>query len=74
MEREIAPEPSAEDEQAIEAALARLLAERPDPYSDWWRLGIRESLEFDGPPDNVNPPSGRCKASPCGVLSRPRTD
>jgi hypothetical protein len=47
MEREITPEPSAEDEEAIEAALARLLAERPDPYSDWWGVGIRESLELE---------------------------
>jgi hypothetical protein len=47
MEREIIPEPSPEDEEAIEAALARLLAERTDPYSDWWREGVRESLELD---------------------------
>jgi len=51
MEHEITPEPSPEDEEAIEAALARLLAERTDPYSAWWREGVRESLEpggFDG--------------------------
>ena len=47
MEREITPEPSAEDEEAIEAALARLLQERMDPYSAWWREGVRENLELD---------------------------
>jgi hypothetical protein len=47
MEREITPEPSPEDEQAIEAALARLLQERADPYSAWWREGVRENLELE---------------------------
>lgn len=47
MDREITPEPSAEDEEAIEAALARLLEERTDPYSAWWRAGIREGLDLE---------------------------
>jgi hypothetical protein len=47
MEREISPEPSAEEEEAIEAALARLLQERMDPYSAWWREGVRENLELE---------------------------
>jgi hypothetical protein len=47
MDREITPEPSAEDEEAIEAALARLLAERTDPHSAWWRAGVRENLELE---------------------------
>jgi len=47
MEREITPEPSPEDEEAIEAALARLLEERTDPYSAWWREGVRENLELE---------------------------
>lgn len=47
MEREITPEPSAQDEEAIEAALARLLQEREDPYTAWWREGVRENLELD---------------------------
>jgi hypothetical protein len=47
MEREIMPEPSPEDEEAIEAALARLLAERTDPFSAWWREGVRENVEPD---------------------------
>jgi hypothetical protein len=66
MEREITPEPSAQDEEAIDAALARLLEERVDPYSAWWREGIRENLELDGPPGNVIPPSGRLQ----GVATR----
>jgi hypothetical protein len=47
MEREITPQPSPEDEEAIDAALARLLAERADPYSEWWRTGIRENVELE---------------------------
>jgi hypothetical protein len=47
MEREITPEPSPEDEEAIEAALASILEERTDPYSYWWRAGVREILELE---------------------------
>lgn len=47
MDREITPEPSEEDGEAIEAALARLVEERTDPYSAWWRAGVRESLELE---------------------------
>jgi hypothetical protein len=47
MEREIIPEPSPEDEEAIEAALARLLEEPADPYSAWWRAGVREGLDLE---------------------------
>ena len=46
-ERDITPEPPPEDEEAIETALARLLGERIDPYSAWWREGVRESIEPD---------------------------
>lgn len=46
-EREIIPEPSPQDDEAIEAALARLLGERADPYNDWWRAGVRENLELE---------------------------
>lgn len=45
MEHEITPEPSPEDEEAIEAALARLQQERADPYSAWWRAGVRENAD-----------------------------
>jgi hypothetical protein len=62
MEHEISPEPSPEDEEAIDEALARLLRDREDPYSAWWRVGVRENLELDGPPGNVNPPSGRLQS------------
>jgi len=47
MEREITPEPSPEDEEAIEAALARLLQEPRDARSAWWREGVRENLELE---------------------------
>lgn len=45
MEREIIPEPSPEDKEAIEAALARLLTERTNPFSAWWRDGVRANVE-----------------------------
>jgi hypothetical protein len=44
MEREIVPEPPEEEREALEEALARLLAEPEDPHNDWWRTGIREAL------------------------------
>jgi hypothetical protein len=47
MEHEISPEPSPEDEEAIDEALARLLRDRADPYSAWWRVGVRENLELE---------------------------
>jgi hypothetical protein len=42
MEREIVPEPSESEREALDEALARLLSERDDPYTEWWRAGIRE--------------------------------
>jgi hypothetical protein len=44
MEPEIVPEPAAGDRRALDEALARLLSEREDPYSAWWRAGVRETL------------------------------
>ena len=38
------PEPPAGDRRALDEALARLLSEREDPYSAWWRAGVRETL------------------------------
>jgi hypothetical protein len=45
MEPEILPEPPEDEREALNEALARLLAQRPDPYSDWWREGVRETVE-----------------------------
>jgi hypothetical protein len=42
MEPEIVPEPSDGDREALNEALARLLSGGDDPYSGWWRAGIRE--------------------------------
>jgi hypothetical protein len=42
MEPQIVPEPSERDREALDEALARLVPERDDPYSEWWRAGIRE--------------------------------
>jgi hypothetical protein len=44
VELEISPEPSPEEREALERALARLLVEPDDPRSAWWREGIGENL------------------------------
>jgi hypothetical protein len=41
MEFEIGPEPSPEEREALERALAR---PPPDPRGAWWRAGVEESL------------------------------
>ena len=51
MESEIAPEPAEDEREALDEALSRLLAERIDPYSDWWRTGVREALTLEEEPD-----------------------
>jgi hypothetical protein len=50
MEPEIVPEPPAGDRQALDEALARLLSEREDPYSAWWRQGARETVSPEEEP------------------------
>jgi hypothetical protein len=47
MDYAVRPEPSPEERAALERALPRLLAEQSDARSDWWRTGVRESLEPD---------------------------
>jgi hypothetical protein len=47
MEPEIVPEPSDDERAALDEALARLLADRPDPHSDWWRQGVRETVGLE---------------------------
>ena len=44
MEPEIVPEPPAGDRRALDETLARLFSEREDPYSAWWREGVRETV------------------------------
>jgi hypothetical protein len=46
MEAEITPEPSAGEREALEEALARLLAGgKPDPRGPWWQTGVEENVE-----------------------------
>jgi hypothetical protein len=45
------PEPTPEEREALEQALARLPAERPDPRGAWWREGVQESVAPDPEPD-----------------------
>jgi hypothetical protein len=47
---EIFPEPPEGDGAAIDEAFAALLAERVDPYSEWWRAGVRETVSPEGEP------------------------
>ena len=51
MQYEWSPEPTPEEREALERALAPLLAEETDARSAWWREGVRESLEGEGEPD-----------------------
>jgi hypothetical protein len=44
------PEPTPEEREALEQALARLLAEREDARGAWWRAGVEESVAPD--PEN----------------------
>jgi hypothetical protein len=50
MESEISPEPPEQEREALDEALAHLLAEREEPRSDWWRAGVRESLSPEEEP------------------------
>jgi hypothetical protein len=50
MTREIRPEPSPEEREAIEEALARLISPAPDPRSPWWRAGVAEDLSEEEEP------------------------
>jgi len=45
------PEPTPEEREALEQALARLLAERADPRGAWWREGVEESVSPEPEPD-----------------------
>jgi hypothetical protein len=44
MRREIHPEPSPEELEAIEEALARLTSPPADQRSDWWRAGLAREI------------------------------
>ncbi len=44
---EIDPEPTAEERAAIEAAVARLRAERERVPGAWWEAGVRENVSDD---------------------------
>jgi hypothetical protein len=50
MTREIRPEPTPQELEAIEEALARLAAPPPDPRSAWWRAGLSEDLSEEEEP------------------------
>lgn len=50
MTREIRPEPSPEEREAIDEALARLASPAPDPRSAWWRAGVAEDLSEEEEP------------------------
>jgi hypothetical protein len=54
MELEITPEPSPEEREAIERALARLLAEGADERSGWWREGVAENVAAFPPGERLS--------------------
>ena len=51
MELDWSPEPTPEEREALELALARVLAEREGPRGAWWREGVEESVSPDPEPD-----------------------
>jgi hypothetical protein len=44
MKPEITPEPSPEEREALEEALARLLKSPLEPRTPWWRRGVEENV------------------------------
>lgn len=47
MRPDFEPEPTPEEREALEAALARLLQKPVEARSAWWRRGLEEALEDD---------------------------
>jgi hypothetical protein len=45
------PEPTPEEREALERALARELEDRSDPHGAWWREGVQESVSQEAEPD-----------------------
>jgi hypothetical protein len=45
------PEPTPEEREALDRALARLLAEPSEPRAAWWRAGVEESVSPEAEPD-----------------------
>jgi hypothetical protein len=41
------PEPTPEEREALERALAEALDDQSEPRSAWWRAGLREALSSE---------------------------
>jgi hypothetical protein len=50
MEPQIVPDPPEDEREALDEALARLLAKRLDPYTEWWQQGVRETVDSEEEP------------------------
>jgi hypothetical protein len=50
MNLEIEPEPTPEEREALERALASLPHEAADPRGAWWREGVRENVSPEAEP------------------------
>jgi hypothetical protein len=50
MEVEIFPEPPEHEREALDEALAALLADPVDPYTAWWRAGVWETVSPEEEP------------------------
>lgn len=50
MDLEIEPEPTPEEREAVERALAGLSAETTDARGAWWREGVRENVSAEEEP------------------------
>lgn len=47
MTYEWTPEPTPEEREALERALAEALDDQPELRSAWWRVGLREALSSE---------------------------
>lgn len=50
MDLEIEPEPTPEEREAVERALAGLHPEAADARGAWWREGVRENVSAEEEP------------------------
>lgn len=54
MRPDFEPEPTPEEREALEVALARLLQKPVEARSAWWRRGLEEALDDDSDPHSTS--------------------
>jgi len=56
---ELTPEPTPEEREALERALAGVVDAVPDPRGAWWRAGLREALRSEPELEGLEHEPGR---------------